>query len=63
MNKRQLICLLAALLFAAPALAQTKPRLLDKETFMEMESAGSPQISPDGKTIIFTRTWVDKVKD
>ena len=46
--------LLATLLLAAPAFAQTKPRLLDKETFMEMESVGSPQISPDGKTIIFT---------
>jgi dipeptidyl aminopeptidase/acylaminoacyl peptidase len=63
MNRRQIICLLVALLLAAPAFAQTKPRLLDKETFMEMESVGSPQISPDGKTIIFTRTWVDKVKD
>ncbi len=67
MNRRQInrisICLLLALLLAAPAFAQTKTRLLDKETFMEMESVGSPQISPDGKTIIFTRTWVDKVKD
>lgn len=52
---------LALLLLAAPALAQT--RLLDKETFMEMESIGSPAISPDGKQIIFARTWVDKMKD
>lgn len=44
-------------------LAQQKPKLLDKETFMEMESLGNPEISPDGKQIIFTRTWVDKVKD
>jgi len=43
--------------------AQSKPRLLDKDTFMDMESVGSPQISPDGKQIIFTRTWVDKLKD
>ncbi len=67
MNRRQInhisICLLLTLLTAVPAFAQNKPRLLDKETFMEMESVGSPQISPDGKTIIFTRTWVDKVKD
>jgi dipeptidyl aminopeptidase/acylaminoacyl peptidase len=43
--------------------AQQKPRLLDKETFMEMESVGNAEISPDGKQIIFTRTWVDKMKD
>jgi Tol biopolymer transport system component len=38
-------------------------KLLDVETFMEMESAGSPAISPDGKNIIFTRTWVDRPND
>ena len=43
--------------------AQSKPRLLDKDTFMDMESVGNPAISPDGKQIIFTRTWVDKAKD
>src|SRR5215510_3954164 len=30
---------------------------------MDMESVGNPEISPDGRQIIFTRTWVDKVKD
>jgi dipeptidyl aminopeptidase/acylaminoacyl peptidase len=30
---------------------------------MEMESVGNPNISPDGKQIVFTRTWVDKGKD
>ena len=37
--------------------------LLDEETYMEMESVGSPNISPDGKQIIFTRGWVDKMND
>lgn len=36
---------------------------LDKETFMNMESVAGPAISPDGKQIVFTRSWVDKVKD
>src|SRR2546425_6368075 len=36
---------------------------LDKETFMNMESVSNPAISPDGKQIVFTRSWVDKVKD
>jgi len=45
------------------AAEQKEPRLLTVETFMEMESLGNPEISPDGKSIIFTRTWVDKVND
>ncbi len=36
---------------------------LNKETFMEMESVSNPAISPDGRQIVFTRSWVDKVKD
>jgi dipeptidyl aminopeptidase/acylaminoacyl peptidase len=40
-----------------------KTKLLDDETFMEMESLGSPAISPDGRSILFSRTWVDKVND
>jgi dipeptidyl aminopeptidase/acylaminoacyl peptidase len=38
-------------------------KLLDLETFMEMESVGSPAVSPDGKQIIFSRTRVDKLAD
>jgi dipeptidyl aminopeptidase/acylaminoacyl peptidase len=47
----------------AAVLGQQKPRFLDKETFMDMESVSDPAISPDGKQIVFTRTWVDKMKD
>lgn len=43
--------------------ADKEYKLLDNETFMEMESVGSPNISPDGKLIIFTRGWVDKMND
>jgi dipeptidyl aminopeptidase/acylaminoacyl peptidase len=39
------------------------PRLLDQETFMEMESVGAPAISPDGRQVVFARTWIDKMKD
>ncbi len=38
-------------------------KLLDTETFMEMESIRSPIISPDGSQIIFSRTYVDKMND
>ena len=38
-------------------------KLLDMETYMEMESVGSPNISPDGSLIMFTRGWIDKMND
>lgn len=42
---------------------QKNYKLLDMETYMEMESIGSPNISPDGRHILFTRGWVDKIND
>ena len=43
--------------------AQNSHKLLVKETFMDMESIRSPNISPDGNHILFTRGWVDKIND
>ena len=54
--------LLIASLVAVPASAQ-KAGVLDKETFMDMESVGNASISPDGTQIVFSREWVDKQKD
>lgn len=62
---RTLGCFLVAAFctaLAIPAAAQSS-RLLDKDTFMEMESVGNPAISPDGRLIVFTRTWIDTMKD
>jgi dipeptidyl aminopeptidase/acylaminoacyl peptidase len=58
-----LLCLSLILLSGAWGEESKNYKLLDLETFMEMESVGSPALSPDGKQIIFTRTWVDKVAD
>jgi dipeptidyl aminopeptidase/acylaminoacyl peptidase len=55
--------LLWPLLQPAPAGAQAKPRVLDKDTFMDMETVSNAAISPDGSQIVFSRGWVDKVKD
>ncbi len=68
MNKGRLrgfVLVVSAGLFIAAAsnAAQNPPKLLDDETYMEMESVGGPAISPDGKNIIFSRTWVDKLND
>ncbi|UCE06274.1 MAG: S9 family peptidase [bacterium] len=60
-----LFCLsiIAFLLVSFAEIAINNEKLLNKETFMEMESVGSPNISPDGKHILFTRRWVDNMND
>jgi len=45
------------------AAEQKNYKLLDTATFMEMETVGNPSISPDGKNILFTRSWMDKMND
>jgi dipeptidyl aminopeptidase/acylaminoacyl peptidase len=58
---------LAVLLGMFPVSADTgaadSTKLLTHETFMDMETVGAPAISPDGRQILFTRGWVDKVQD
>jgi dipeptidyl aminopeptidase/acylaminoacyl peptidase len=54
----------AALATAAGASAQDDAiRRLSLEHYLDMESVSSPQISPDGSTIVYTRGWIDKVND
>jgi len=45
------------------AMGQQNQKLLDMKTYLEMESVGSPNISPDGRMILFTRGAVDKMND
>ncbi len=63
--KSRLFACTAVLAFVSLALCQPadQTKLLGIETFMEMESVGSPSISPDGKNILFTRGWVDQMGD
>ena len=59
-----IFCLLLFCIGLRTTFAEQKTyKLLTKETYMEMESVGSPNISPDGKHILFTRGWVDKIID
>jgi dipeptidyl aminopeptidase/acylaminoacyl peptidase len=47
-----------------PLPAQAKgDTLLTVERYVDLEQVGGPQISPDGKTVIYTRSHVDKVND
>src|SRR5688572_25526583 len=52
----------AVLLFAAPGIAQQNTKLTLAD-YLEWESVSNPQISPDGRQIIFSRRWVDKQND
>ena len=58
-----LFVLAIALALPASLAAQQPSGLLDMDTYMEMESVGSPSISPDGNHILFTRGGVDKMND
>ncbi len=56
---------LFVLLLAPSALgAQDEPDgTLKLETYLDWEWVGSPEISPDGSRILYTRSWVDKIAD
>jgi Tol biopolymer transport system component len=53
------LTLLSAVSFAA----DHKTKVLDKETYFQMESITNPSISPDGSQIVFSRGWADVMKD
>ncbi len=58
---------LGAAMLAAPAsaTAQETPAtdLLTVEHYLDMERVSGPQISPDGRQVVYTRSWVDKMED
>ena len=57
-----LVC--AAVLIPQPGvLGQAPARGLEKDTFMDMEGVLTPSISPDGRLVVFSREWVDQMKD
>lgn len=63
---RHAISAIAALaLFTPASVAQEESSddHLTLDLFLEWERVSDPQISPDGQQIIYTRRWVDKMKD
>ena len=59
---------LALLLFvAAGSLAGAQEKrsdtLLTVDHYLDLEQVGDPQISPDGKQIVYTRRYVNKIDD
>src|SRR5712692_851753 len=64
MRCKVLFCLIVLVLHVpAPASAQAQSRKLSLDLYLEFEEVADPQISPDGKQIVFTRRWVDKIND
>ena len=66
----------AALVAIAPALTQaitpaqlpaqqptTRSDRLTLTDYLEWEGVGNPQLSPDDKSVIYSRSWVDKLND
>src|SRR5437867_9365252 len=55
------LALLCTVFAAAPVFAQRDR--ISVEQYLDWESVASPQISPDGKQIVYTKHWPDKVND
>ena len=38
-------------------------KMLDLDMYWQLQSAGNPQISPDGEHVVYTRGWIDQIED
>jgi len=64
MPRKVLSWMIVVVLFLPAAVgAQTQGRKLSLDLYLDMEEVADPQISPDGKQIVFTHRWVDKLND
>ncbi|MBK6488877.1 MAG: S9 family peptidase [Gemmatimonadetes bacterium] len=52
-----------AMFLAAPLAAQPRSDRLGIEQYLDWEDVQSPRLSPDGKQVIYTRRWIDKLND
>lgn len=59
--KKNLFILL--LIGVSTLLAQNSDNTLSLNHYFDYEDVSNPQISPDGKQILYTRTWIDPVND
>lgn len=55
--------LVLLLVTAVPVTAQSSRDRLALELFLDWEMVRTPQVSPDGKQIVYSRRWTDKIND
>ncbi|MGE0556331.1 MAG: prolyl oligopeptidase family serine peptidase, partial [Gemmatimonadales bacterium] len=60
---RRVLPIVALAWLVPPRAGAQAPQHLTLERYLEMESVSSPQISPDGSRIAYTRGWIDRVND
>lgn len=63
MRRKSIALFTVAFILLLAPLAQGQRDRLTVDLFLEWEMVASPQVSPDGKQIAYTRRWADKVND
>jgi dipeptidyl aminopeptidase/acylaminoacyl peptidase len=67
MSRRSLFLAAALAVVPVPVVAQADAapaaRTLTLADYLEWETVADPQLSPDGRQVIYTRRWVDKLND
>jgi len=53
----------AAAQSTATATTSATATTLDLEMYWDLQSVGSPEISPDGSQVVYTRGWIDRTQD
>ena len=63
MIRRRLTVLIALVVAALPGALSGQETLLTPASYLDYETVGSPSFSPDGKVIVYTRSWINKLED
>ena len=63
MRARIFLVVAIALVCVAGISAQQSPKKLTLDMYWDFETVSGPQLSPDGKQIVYTRGWRDKMND
>lgn len=61
-RRNALFSLALIIMFAAVVCPQQRDRL-NVEQFFDWEFVANPQIAPDGRQVVYTRRWTDKIND
>jgi dipeptidyl aminopeptidase/acylaminoacyl peptidase len=56
-------CLVLAIALPSQAAAQDQDDRITLAQYLDTERVSDPQISPDGRQIVYSRRWVDKIND